>query len=146
MDELNKQLTALGISPEELSKQLASMGISLDEVAKKFASLTIPGIIVAATFTTFGGAGLVVALATALAGPVAVIGDSLTGYGIEMVLGVVYIERAKNEPLDNLLKEIDILPLTDPLKLKLKNQLTQAKPIENTVIDIPQVVTVVEEA
>ena len=107
MDEINKQLSDLGFSPEEISKQLVSMGISLDEIAKKFASLSLPGILLAATFTTFGGTGLIVTLATALSGSIGVIGDGLTGYGIEIILATFYVERSKTEILDNLLKEID---------------------------------------
>ena len=95
MDEINKQLSDLGFSPEEISKQLVSMGISLDEIAKKFASLSLPGILLAATFTTFGGTGLIVTLATALSGSIGVIGDGLTGYGIEIILATFYVERSK---------------------------------------------------
>jgi hypothetical protein len=145
MDEINKQLSDLGISPEEISKQLVSMGISLDEIAKKFASVGLPGILLATTFTTFGGTGLIVTLATALSGSIGVIGDSLTGYGIEIILGTFYIERSKTEILDNLLKEIDILPVTESLKLKIKSQLSQEKNLDNNVIDTPPIITIVVE-
>ncbi|WP_353121424.1 hypothetical protein [Planktothrix agardhii] len=145
MDEINKQLSDLGFSPEEISKQLVSMGISLDEIAKKFASLSLPGILLAATFTTFGGTGLIVTLATALSGSIGVIGDSLTGYGIEIILATFYVERSKTEILDNLLKEIDILPVTDSLKLKIKSQLSQEKAPDNNIIDTPPIITIVVE-
>ncbi|AFW93268.1 hypothetical protein VB638_14770 [Dolichospermum sp. UHCC 0684] len=136
MDELNKQLSAFGISPEEISKQLSSMGISFDEIAKKTASIGVPSIILAVAFTSFGGTGLTVTLATALAGSIGVIGDNLTGYGIEMILTTVYVERRKTEAEEALYREIDILPLTDALKIKLKSQLAQVKVTDNTTDNI----------
>jgi hypothetical protein len=105
----------------------------------------LPGILLAATFTTFGGTGLIVTLATALSGSIGVIGDSLTGYGIEIILATFYVERSKTEILDNLLKEIDILPVTDSLKLKIKSQLSQEKAPDNNIIDTPPIITIVVE-
>lgn len=145
MEEVNKQLTALGISPEELSKQAASLDLSLDEIAKKCASLGLPAIFLVYAFTTFGAGGFMVTLATALAAPIGVIGDSLTGYTIEILLTKFYLDRRQQEPLEDLLKEIDSLLLTEELKIKLKNQLSAAKIIEPKVTESPRIITIVEE-
>ncbi|GBF80259.1 hypothetical protein [Aphanothece sacrum] len=124
-EDVDKQLRAFGISPEELSQQFTSLDLSLDEVAKKIASIGIPSIILVALVTNFGGTPLVTTLATSLAGTIGVIGDSMTGYGIEIILVAFYLERLKSQSLEELVKEIDFLPLTDALKSKLRDRLNK---------------------
>ena len=108
----------------------------MDEIVKKLAGLGLPGVIlvvltavsggssaaVAATLTMLGGPfGIVGAIA--LLGLITVVGDIVAGYGIEAILQSIYAERSKTESLKFLLKEIKDLPITEDLKLKLKNQL-----------------------
>ncbi|MCC5645804.1 hypothetical protein LC607_23260 [Nostoc sp. CHAB 5824] len=108
----------------------------MDEIVKKLAGLGLPGVIlvvitaasggssaaVAATLTTLGGPfGIVGAIA--LLGLITVVGDIVAGYGIETILQAIYAERSKTESVKFLLKEIKDLPITEELKLKLKNQL-----------------------
>ncbi|MEH2058013.1 MAG: hypothetical protein V7K97_17990 [Nostoc sp.] len=118
----------------------------MDEIVKKLAGLGLPGVIlvvltaasggssaaVAATLTMLGGPfGIVGAIA--LLGLITVVGDIVTGYGIEAILQSIYAERSKTESVKFLLKEIKDLPITEDLKLKLKNQLS------------PEIITYCEE-
>ncbi|MEH2147523.1 hypothetical protein [Nostoc sp.] len=112
----------------------------MDEVVKKLASLGLPGVIlvvltaasggssaaVAATLTMLGGPfGIVGAIA--LLGLITVVGDIIAGYGIEAILQAIYAERSKTELVKFLLQEIKDLPITEDLKLKLRNQLCPKK-------------------
>ncbi|MEH2155333.1 hypothetical protein [Nostoc sp.] len=112
----------------------------MDEVVKKLAGLGLPGVIlvvltaasggssaaVAATLTILGGPfGIVGAIA--LLGLITVVGDIIAGYGIEAILQAIYAERSKTELVKFLLQEIKDLPITEDLKLKLRNQLCPKK-------------------
>jgi hypothetical protein len=111
----------------------------MDDIVKKLAGLGLPGVIlVILTVTTGGSSAAVAATLTALGGPfgivggiallglVTVVGDTVTGYGIEAILKGIYTERSKTESVIFLFKEIQGLPITEELKLKLKNQLSVA--------------------
>ncbi|MEH1772059.1 MAG: hypothetical protein V7K64_29415 [Nostoc sp.] len=115
----------------------------MDEVVKKLAGLGLPGVIlvvltaasggssaaVAATLTMLGGPfGIVGAIA--LLGLITVVGDIIAGYGIEAILQAIYAERSKTELVKFLLQEIKDLPITEDLKLKLRNQLCPRKIID----------------
>ncbi len=123
-EELSKQLDALGISAEELAEQFVSLDLSLDEVIKKMASVGIPSVLLVTIIANFGTVPLVTTLATSLTGTMGVIGDSLVGFGIEMTVVNFYLERLKTEPLEELIEELNLLPLTDTLKNKVKDRLT----------------------
>jgi hypothetical protein len=111
----------------------------MDDIVKKLAGLGLTGVIlVILTVTTGGSSAAVAATLTALGGPfgivggiallglVTVVGDTVTGYGIEAILKGIYTERSKTESVIFLFKEIQGLPITEELKLKLKNQLSVA--------------------
>ncbi|MEA5536929.1 hypothetical protein [Crocosphaera sp. XPORK-15E] len=139
-EEVSKQLKALGISPEDLSEQFVALDLSLDEVAKKIASVGIPSLILVAILTNFAGPPIVTTLATSLTGTIGVIGDTITGYTIEIILVNFYLERLKAETLEDLSQEIEILPLTDALKGKLKDRLSKEK-----IPKIIRTITIVED-
>jgi hypothetical protein len=109
----------------------------MDEIAKKIAGLGLPGIfLLILTVSSAGSNAAIAAALTAMGGPfgivggigilglMTVLGDTVAGYGIEAVLHAVYAERSKTESVRYLLKEIQDLPISDELKLKLKNQLS----------------------
>ena len=108
----------------------------MDEVVKKLAGLGLPGIILVILTATSGGSSAAVAAAlTAVGGPfgilggiallglITVVGDAIAGFGIEAILKAVYTERSKTESISFLLREIKDLPITEELKLKLKNEI-----------------------
>jgi len=101
---------------------------------KKLAGLGLPAVIpviltvvsegsstaVAATLTAWGEPfGIVGGIA--LLGLMTVIGDTVTGYGIEALFKAIYEKRSKTESVRFMLKQD--LPITEELKLKLKNLL-----------------------
>ena len=137
-EDVSEQLRALGLSPEELSQQFTSLDLSLDEVVKKIASVGIPSIILVTILSNFAGTPLVTTLATSLTGTIGVIGDSIAGYGIEITLVTFYRERLKSESLEELSEEIEILPLTDTLKSKIRSQLNKERipKVERTITHI----------
>ena len=109
----------------------------MDEVVKKLAGLGLPGIILVILTATSGGSSAAVAAAlTAVGGPfgilggiallglISVVGDAIAGFGIEAILKAVYTERSKTESISFLLREIKDLPITEELKLKLKNEIS----------------------
>ena len=109
----------------------------MDEIVKKLAGLGLPGILlVIITAASGGSSAAVAAVLTAVGGPfgilggiallglITVVGDAIAGYGIEAILKAVYAERRKMHSLKFLLKEIKDLPITEELKLKLRNELT----------------------
>ncbi|MDB9508922.1 hypothetical protein PN502_18035 [Microcystis aeruginosa CS-338/01] len=123
----------LGINPAEINKKLVSWGISLDEVLQKLASLGLPGIIfiiavVASTSTTYPmiyallglGGPLGVIGGLGVLGISTIIGDMVTGYGIEAVLKAVYLKRRETETQEYLINEVKGLPISPVLKLNLK--------------------------
>ncbi|MUG96540.1 hypothetical protein F7734_31060 [Scytonema sp. UIC 10036] len=109
----------------------------MDEIVKKLAGLGLPGIILVILTVSSGGSSAAVAAAlTAWGGPfgivggiallglISVVGDVVAGFGVEALLQAIYSERSKTESIRVLLKEIRDLPITDELKLKLKNHLS----------------------
>ncbi|QHG18507.1 hypothetical protein [Nostoc sp. ATCC 53789] len=130
----------------------------MDEIAKKLAGLGLPGIIlVILTVTSAGSNAAIVAALTAVGGPfgivggigllglITVLGDTVAGYGIEAVLKAVYTERSKTESVRYLLKEIKDLPISEELKLKLKNHLSPETVTEVEDVQPPQTIEIVEE-
>ena len=130
----------------------------MDELVKKLAGLGLPGIIlVILTVTTGGSSAAVAAAITALGGPfgivggigllglITVLGDAVAGFGIEAILKAVYTERSKTESVRLLLKEIKDLPITDELKLKLKNHLSPETSTYTVPTEGPKTVEIVDE-
>ncbi|MCF2150423.1 hypothetical protein IQ276_029155 [Desmonostoc muscorum LEGE 12446] len=130
----------------------------MDEIVKKLAGLGLPGIFLVILAATSGGSSAAVAAAiTALGGPfgivggiallglVTVVGDTIAGYGIEAILKAVYTERSKTESLRFLLKEIKDLPISEELKLRLKNELSPQATAYTEVTDEPRTVEIVDE-
>jgi hypothetical protein len=128
----------------------------MDELAKKLAGLGLPGVILVVLTVASGGSSAAVAAAlTAWGGPfgivggiallglVSVIGDTVAGFGLEALLKAIYSERSKTESVRVLLKEIKDLPISDELKLKLKEHLSPAGTYE--VPDAPRTVEIVDE-
>ncbi|MBG1241149.1 hypothetical protein [Nostoc sp. NZL] len=130
----------------------------MDEIVKKLAGLGLPGIIlVILTVTSAGSNAAIVAALTALGGPlgivggigllglITVVGDTVAGYGIEAVLKAIYTERSKTESVRFLLKEIKDLPISEELKLKLKNELSPEINIDVEEVQPPKTIEIVEE-
>ncbi|GAX34040.1 hypothetical protein [Nodularia sp. NIES-3585] len=129
----------------------------MDEIVKKIAGLGFPGILVLLAAASGGGSTAIVSLITALGGPFGLIGglgvlgmlvsvgDVIAGYGIETIVKNVYAERSKTESVRFLLKEIKDLPITDELKLTLKNQLTLEPIPEPEEVETPTVIEIVED-
>ncbi|MEA5536930.1 hypothetical protein [Crocosphaera sp. XPORK-15E] len=152
MDEATSPLKDMGLSPEDLSKKANEMGVSLDKITEKLAALGLPGIILIITASASMGATPVIAALTALGGPLGVLGglgflglmtvagDLVTAFGIETVLSAVYTERRKKESFPTLLKEIETLPLSEALKLKLKKVISKSEPDSS-----PKVIEIIEE-
>lgn len=130
----------------------------MDEIVKKLAGLGLPGVILVILTVTSGGSSAAVAAAiTALGGPfgivggigllglITVLGDTVAGYGIEAILKAIYAERSKTESVRFLLKEIKDLPITEELKLKLKNQLSPEIITDTEEVQPPKIIEIVEE-
>jgi hypothetical protein len=130
----------------------------MDEIVKKLAGLGLPGIILVILTVTAGGSSAAVAAAlTAIGGPfgivggiallglITVVGDTVAGYGIEAVLKAIYTERSKTESVRFLLKEIKDLPISEELKLRLKNELSPEINIDVEEIQPPKTIEIVEE-
>lgn len=130
----------------------------MDEIVKKLAGLGLPGVILVILTAAAGGSSAAVGAAiTAVGGPfgilggiallglISVVGDAIAGYGVEAILKAVYEERSKTHSLRFLLKEIKDLPISDELKLKLKNHISPKVIINNDVADIPRTVEIVDE-
>ncbi|MHC5597718.1 MAG: hypothetical protein ACYTXC_17565 [Nostoc sp.] len=122
----------------------------MDEIVKKIAGLGLPGVILVILAVASGGSSAAIAAAiTALGGPfgivggigilglITVLGDTVAGYGIEAILKAIYKERSKTESVRFLLKEIKDLPITEELRLKLKNELSPTISIEYEEVEIP---------
>ncbi|MCC5615447.1 hypothetical protein LC605_10275 [Nostoc sp. CHAB 5836] len=131
----------------------------MDEVVKKIAALGLPGILLVIAISVSGvagGYGVVAALA-GLGGPFGIIGglgvlglttlvgEAIAGFGIEAVLKSIYTERRKTESVRYLLKEIKDLPITEDLKLKLKNELNPTITDNFEEIQPPKTIEIVEE-
>ncbi|MEH2091943.1 hypothetical protein [Nostoc sp.] len=130
----------------------------MDEIVKKLAGLGLPGVILVVLTVASGGSSAAVAAAiTALGGPfgivggigllglITVLGDTIAGYGIEAILKAIYAERSKTESVRYLLKEIKDLPISEELKLKLKNQLSPEVIIDTEEFNQPKTVEIVDE-
>ncbi|MDZ8031163.1 MAG: hypothetical protein RMY64_07190 [Nostoc sp. DedQUE08] len=131
----------------------------MDEVVKKIAALGLPGILLVIAISATGlagGYGVVAALA-GLGGPFGIIGglgvlglttlvgEAIAGFGIEAVLKNIYAERRKTESVRYLLKEIKDLPITEDLKLKLKNELNPTITDNFEEVQPPKTIEIVEE-
>ncbi|MDZ7967786.1 MAG: hypothetical protein RM368_23005 [Nostoc sp. DedSLP03] len=131
----------------------------MDEVVKKIAALGLPGILLVIAISATGmagGYGVVAALA-GLGGPLGIIGglgvlglttlvgEAIAGFGIEAVLKNIYVERRKTESVRYLLKEIKDLPITEDLKLKLKNELNPTITDNFEEVQPPKTIEIVEE-
>ncbi|MEM1168293.1 MAG: hypothetical protein AAGJ08_04200 [Cyanobacteria bacterium P01_H01_bin.35] len=107
----------------------------MDEAVRKIAGVGLPGVIllIAMATTGFTGAAAITA-ALAMLGPGGMIGgivflgiiglasDALAKYGLEALLKGVYLQRKSDgEPLSNLSREINSLPISLELKLIVKN-------------------------
>ncbi|MEH1827049.1 MAG: hypothetical protein V7L22_17060 [Nostoc sp.] len=130
----------------------------MDEIVKKLAGLGLPGVIlVILTVTSGGSSAAVAATLTALGGPfgilggiallglITVVGDGVAGSGLEAIVKAIYKERSKTESVQFLLQEIKGLPITEELKLKLKNELSSEVVIDAQEVEIPKTVKIVEE-
>ncbi|CAD5949830.1 hypothetical protein [Planktothrix agardhii] len=130
----------------------------MDEIAKKIAGLGLPGIVLLIIAVSSAGSNTAIAAAlTAMGGPfgivggigilglMTVLGDTVSGYGIEAVLHAVYAERSKTESVIYLLKEIQDLPISDELKLKLTNHLSSESSYNAEVSEAPRTVEIMED-
>ncbi|NDJ23280.1 hypothetical protein GS682_16895 [Nostoc sp. B(2019)] len=131
----------------------------MDEVVKKIAALGLPGILLVIAISASGmvGGSAVVAALAGLGGPFGIIGglgvlglttlvgEALAGYGIEAVLKNIYTERRKTESVRYLLKEIKDLPITEDLKLKLKNELNPTITNNFEEVQPPKTIEITEE-
>ena len=155
-DEISNKMTSMGLSLNEVNKKLVSMGVSLDEIIKKVASLGMPGVIlvIAVAMSQSTSYPIIFALIS-LGGPLGIVGglgvlalanvlsDVLTGYGLEAILGAIYKERRKKETQESLLKEVEGLPITEALKLRLKHQIEVEIVFED--IGSPRKIEIVKE-
>ncbi|MBC6418400.1 MAG: hypothetical protein GDA44_06190 [Prochloron sp. SP5CPC1] len=109
----------------------------MDEAVGKLAGVGLPGVIllIAMASTGLTGAAAITA-ALAMLGPGGMIGgviflgiiglasDSLSKYGLSALLKGIYQKRLANgESLDNLIKEINRLPISKGLKLVLNKEI-----------------------
>jgi hypothetical protein len=131
----------------------------MDEVVKKISALGLPGVILVIAISVSGMVGTsgIVAALTALGGPFGIVGglsllglttlvgDTLAGYGIEAVLKSIYTERRKTESVRYLLKEIKDLPITEELKVKLKNELNPTITDNFEEVQPPKKIEITEE-
>jgi len=106
----------------------------MDEVVKKVAALGLPGVILVITMaaTGFTGAAAITTALATLGGPVGMLGgiaflgitglvaDALAKFGIDTLLTEVYRQRSYSESRQNLLREINGLPISQNLKIKLR--------------------------
>lgn len=154
--EPNPTENLMGIDLEEINRKLVAWGVSLDEIIQKLASLGLPGVIfiiavsassataypmIYALFGLGGPFGLLGGLG--VLGISTIVGDIVTGYGIEALLKAIYLKRRETETQEYLIKEVEDLPITQALKLNLK------KAIEVEIVSdepvAPREVEIVEE-
>jgi hypothetical protein len=123
----------LALKKTDSSKQNRSKK-SMDEVVKKVAALGLPGVILVITMaaTGFTGAAAITTALATLGGPVGMLGgiaflgitglvaDALAKFGIDTLLTEVYRQRSYSESRQNLLREINGLPISEDLKIKLR--------------------------
>lgn len=113
----------------------------MDEVIRKVAALGLPGVMLVITMaaTGFAGAAAITTALAALGGPFGMLGgigvlgvmtlvaDVLAKVGIDVFLAQVYHQRAQSESKEDLLREIDGLPVSDDLKNRLKWVVLQSR-------------------
>ncbi|MBE9208861.1 hypothetical protein IQ244_20405 [Nostoc sp. LEGE 06077] len=130
----------------------------MDEITKKIAGLGLSGILfVLATAASGGSMTAVLTLLSSLGGPLGLlgglgllglvgsVGEVIAGYGIESVLKLIYTERSKTESVRFLLKEINDLPISDELKIKLKEHLSSIVVTDTSEGQAPKTIEIVEE-
>lgn len=99
--------------------------MELDKIIKKVTGIYLGSAIIAVVVAIITlGEPFIALLGIGALGLVSVLGDAIAEYGIEAVLNAVYAERSKTEAVETLLAEIDSLPITNDLKLKVKKYLT----------------------
>ena len=100
--------------------------MELDNIIKKVTGTYLASAIFAVIILILTlGQPFVIFMGIGAMGLVYILGDAIAQYGIEAVLNALYIERSKKESLETLFAEIDGLPVTNELKLKIKTQLTE---------------------
>lgn len=111
----------------------------MDEVVKKVAALGLPGAILAIVMATTGltGAAAIAAALAILGGPAGILGgigvlgitgliaEYLAAESIDRLLGDVYSLRARTERTQNVLRELEFLPISDELKSRLTWEVQQ---------------------
>jgi hypothetical protein len=99
--------------------------MELDNIIKKVTGTYLASAIFAVIILILTlGQPFVIFMGIGAMGLVSILGDAIAQYGIEAVLNALYVERSKKESLETLFAEIDGLPVTNELKLKIKTQLT----------------------
>ncbi|MFB2894612.1 hypothetical protein ACE1CI_17015 [Aerosakkonemataceae cyanobacterium BLCC-F50] len=120
--------------------------MELDKIIKKLTGLYLGSAIVAVVVAILTlGESFVILLGIGAFGLVTLLGDAIAEYGVDAVLIGIYTERSKKESVESLLKEIDGLLITEPLKLKLKNQLIANNTTKNSETEADKVRTVIIE-
>ncbi|OYE01931.1 hypothetical protein [Nostoc sp. 'Peltigera membranacea cyanobiont' 232] len=109
----------------------------MDEIVSKLAGVGLPAIVLLITMASTGLAGAAaITAALAMLGPGGMVGgivllgiiglasDALTKYGLTALLQGIYEERRRRgESLQTLCREIDGLPITNELKLVIRNHI-----------------------
>lgn len=125
--------------------------MELDNIIKKVTGTYLASAIFAVIILILTlGQPFVVFMGIGAMGLVSILGDAIAQYGIEAVLNALYVERSKKESLETLFAEIDGLPLTNELKLKIKTQLTEhqnptvqpEKNVSEPTLETPQTVVI----
>lgn len=99
--------------------------MDLDKIVKKIVSLYVSSAVLGAiVFILTLGEPFVMLGTIGMLGLITLLGDAVAEYGIEAVLNAFYAERSKKESVQSLLEEIEFLPITGELKLKVKNELS----------------------
>ncbi|AUT02780.1 hypothetical protein CLI64_21580 [Nostoc sp. CENA543] len=132
--------------------------MNTDDIIKKVAGLGLPGIVLLVlAISSAGSNAAIVAALTSAGGPFGIlggigllgltglVGDSLSGIGLEAILKGVYSERKKTDSLRLLLKEIQDLPISDELKIKLQDHLNADTTTNSESVEEPRTVEIVEE-
>ncbi|MEB3189630.1 MAG: hypothetical protein VKL42_04725 [Snowella sp.] len=100
--------------------------MELDNIIKKVTGTYLASAILAVIVLIVTlGEPFVVFMGIGAMGLVGILGDAIAQYGIEAVLNALYTERSKKESLETLFAEIDGLPVTNDLKMKVKKHLTE---------------------
>jgi hypothetical protein len=125
--------------------------MELDNIIKKVTGTYLASAIFAVIILILTlGQPFVIFMGIGAMGLVSILGDAIAEYGIEAVLNALYVERSKKESLETLFAEIDGLPVTNELKLKIKTQLTEhqnqtvqpEKTVSEPTPEVPQTVVI----